>query len=122
MTIQKVNIGSVVNDGTGDDLRTAFVKANNNFDELANVIRVVNSNDLLVRYMNNVLTNYDFGSFTGATSTNTGILQLILQSLDLEFGLITSPGKYDLDLGSIISNNEAPFMIDYIKDLDGGTA
>ena len=32
MTIQKVNIGSVVNDGTGDDLRTAFVKANNNFD------------------------------------------------------------------------------------------
>ena len=122
MTIQKVNIGSVVNDGTGDDLRTAFVKANNNFDELANMIRVVNSNDLLVRYMNNVLTNYDFGSFTGATSTNTGILQLILQSLDLEFGSVTSPGKYDLDLGSIISNNEAPFMIDYIKDLDGGTA
>jgi hypothetical protein len=42
--------------------------------------------------------------------------------LDLEFGSVTSPGKYDLDLGSIISNNEAPFMIDYIKDLDGGTA
>jgi hypothetical protein len=51
MTIQKVNIGSVVNDGTGDDLRTAFVKANNNFDELANTKRITDSNDLIVRSM-----------------------------------------------------------------------
>lgn len=34
MAIQTVNIGGVANDGTGDDLREAFVKVNNNFAEL----------------------------------------------------------------------------------------
>lgn len=29
-----INVGNYVNDGTGDDLRTAFVKVNENFDEL----------------------------------------------------------------------------------------
>ena len=34
MAIQTVNIGTIANDGTGDDLREAFVKVNNNFSEL----------------------------------------------------------------------------------------
>ena len=34
MAIQIVNIGNIANDGTGDDLREAFVKVNNNFAEL----------------------------------------------------------------------------------------
>jgi hypothetical protein len=34
MTIQTVNIGNLVNDGLGDDLRTAFQKVNANFSEL----------------------------------------------------------------------------------------
>ena len=34
MAIQIVNIGTIANDGTGDDLREAFVKVNNNFTEL----------------------------------------------------------------------------------------
>tara|TARA_R110000782_G_scaffold7011_5_gene23742 strand:- start:293 stop:991 length:699 start_codon:yes stop_codon:yes gene_type:complete len=35
MAIQTVNIGQIANDGTGDDLREAFVKVNNNFSELS---------------------------------------------------------------------------------------
>ena len=35
MAIQTINIGTVANDGTGDDLRAAFVKVNANFAELA---------------------------------------------------------------------------------------
>ena len=35
MTIQTINIGNVVNDGLGDDLRTAFQKVNANFTELS---------------------------------------------------------------------------------------
>jgi hypothetical protein len=35
MTIQTINIGNVVNDGLGDDLRTAFEKVNANFADLA---------------------------------------------------------------------------------------
>jgi hypothetical protein len=34
MTVQTINIGNQVNDGLGDDLRTAFQKVNANFTEL----------------------------------------------------------------------------------------
>ena len=34
MTVQTINIGNIANDGTGDDLRAAFVKVNSNFTEL----------------------------------------------------------------------------------------
>jgi hypothetical protein len=34
MAIKTINVGNVVNDGSGDDLRTAFVKVNDNFAEL----------------------------------------------------------------------------------------
>ena len=34
MAVQLINIGNVANDGTGDDLREAFIKANANFEEL----------------------------------------------------------------------------------------
>lgn len=35
MAIQYVNVGQTDNDGTGDDLREAFIKVNDNFSELA---------------------------------------------------------------------------------------
>lgn len=34
MSQEVINIGTIANDGTGDDLRTAFDKANQNFTEL----------------------------------------------------------------------------------------
>ena len=34
MPIQTINLGNYANDGTGDDLRTAFEKINANFNEL----------------------------------------------------------------------------------------
>ena len=42
MTITRIDVGNIANDGTGDDLRQAFVKVNNNFDELD--LRVVPQN------------------------------------------------------------------------------
>ena len=47
MTIQTINIGNVVNDGLGDDLRTAFQKVNANFSDLSAqlTITAVNVND-----------------------------------------------------------------------------
>lgn len=44
MTVQTINIGNVVNDGTGDDLRTAFQKVNANFQTLENSITVTAAN------------------------------------------------------------------------------
>lgn len=38
MTQQIINIGSLPNDGTGDPLRTAYTKTNENFTELYNAV------------------------------------------------------------------------------------
>ena len=40
MTIQTINLGNVVNDGLGDDLRTAFQKVNANFSSLATELSI----------------------------------------------------------------------------------
>ena len=44
MAIQTINIGNRVNDGLGDDLRTAFQKVNANFEELNSSLTVTASN------------------------------------------------------------------------------
>jgi hypothetical protein len=44
MTVQTINIGNVVNDGLGDDLRTAFQKVNANFSSLAEELTVTVGN------------------------------------------------------------------------------
>jgi hypothetical protein len=44
MSIQTINIGNLVNDGLGDDLRTAFRKVNENFSELSTALTVTASN------------------------------------------------------------------------------
>jgi hypothetical protein len=44
MSIQRINIGNLVNDGLGDDLRTAFRKVNENFTELNTALTITASN------------------------------------------------------------------------------
>jgi hypothetical protein len=44
MTIQTINIGNVVNDGLGDDLRTAFAKVNANFSDLSAQLTITATN------------------------------------------------------------------------------
>jgi hypothetical protein len=44
MTVQTINLGNVVNDGLGDDLRTAFQKVNANFAELVYIGNITAAN------------------------------------------------------------------------------
>jgi hypothetical protein len=44
MTIQPIHIGNQVNDGLGDDLRTAFQKVNANFSELSAQLTITATN------------------------------------------------------------------------------
>ena len=75
MTIQTINIGAVANDGTGDPLRTAFTKTNDNFSNLTTDINTVQSNvTTLTTSTNTIKANVDsvqsnVSSLT--TSTNT---------------------------------------------------
>jgi hypothetical protein len=44
MTVQTINIGNQVNDGLGDDLRTAFQKVNANFADLSTQLTITGAN------------------------------------------------------------------------------
>ena len=44
MAIQTINVGNIVNDGLGEDVRTAFQKVNANFAELATTSNTTASN------------------------------------------------------------------------------
>ena len=48
MAKQTVNLGSSANDGTGDPLRTAFDKINDNFDELYLYITAASGNNITI--------------------------------------------------------------------------
>ena len=185
MAIQTINLGNVVNDGLGDDLRTAFQKVNANFSTLETSLTVTASNsegtvgygvfkekvdnnlefktivpgtklsitetpdslvinnnepyaftriegnsgtvsasagnsghisivgtdDLIVSVfgttvtvdtalpVTQILTGYDFGPITGEFNN---AVQLAISTSNIDFGLVTLPGRLDVDLGSII--------------------
>ena len=66
MAIETINVGNIANDGTGDDLREAFVKVNNNFQ------------DVDTRISNTSITVENLGSVGEGiyAGTQDGIIQL----------------------------------------------
>jgi hypothetical protein len=87
MTIQTINIGNVVNDGLGDDLRSAFQKVNANFAELAAGITVTASN---------------LGAGAGVFKEKLGV--------DLQFKTLVAGTKMFIDelTNTIVINNQQP--------------
>ena len=107
MAIQSINIGNIANDGTGDDLREAFIKVNNNFTELNTSVTSVNlqaenlgeGTGLFAQKSDNTLQVKTLQAGAGVTITpggntvsitaDSGLTQLILISDD---GSIILPG------------------------------
>lgn len=182
MTIQIINLGNAVNDGLGDDLRSAFQKVNANFSELSSTLTVTASNaagangqgivatgtgsnltfknllsgnkillegfsdsirinstqpDAFIRIdtnlgtvnaseyenitiqggpninvtasnqvitvetalnLNQILLGYDFGPISDNYSN---VLQFALSGANIDFGTISNPGNFSIDLGEI---------------------
>ncbi len=88
MTVQTINIGNQVNDGLGDDLRTAFQKVNANFSDLSSQLTITASN----------LGTTGSSVFKQKSGTN------------LEFRKLVSGTKMLLDetAETVILNNTAP--------------
>jgi hypothetical protein len=88
MTIQTINIGNQVNDGLGDDLRTAFAKVNANFS-----------------YLNAQLTI----TATNLGATGTGVFKEKIGA-ELQFKKLVSGTKMFLDDtgNTIVVNSTAP--------------
>jgi len=100
MAIQTINIGNRVNDGLGDDLRTAFEKVNANFSELDTELSLTASNVGINGagvFRQKVDGNLEFKSIVGGDNIN----------------LVDNPE-------SIIINNDAPDAFVQI-DTDSGT-
>jgi len=113
MARQAINIGSSANDGTGDPLRTAFDKINDNFVELYG-----SDNDL-----NTLDANLDVNNFAITTGVTNGNIT------------VTPNGTGNINLGSItingsqVSSNDSTqiTLADNIQttgtlDVDGATA
>ena len=88
MAIQTINIGNQVNDGLGDDLRTAFQKVNANFTELSSQLTVTVSD---------------------AGATGTSIFKQKVGA-DLQFKTLLSGTKIAINdnVDTITINNTAP--------------
>ena len=73
MSLQTINVGNFANDGTGDDLRTAFIKINQNFEEVD-----------LIGGQNNTISN--IGNGVGLYKEKIGV-DLRLKTLKAGAGL-----------------------------------
>jgi hypothetical protein len=82
MAKQTINVGTVVNDGTGDDIRSAFVKVNNNFTELYDLGAQNNS-------------GANVGTGVGIYKDKTGDL-LNFKSLTAGNGIYVTPGTNNI--------------------------
>jgi hypothetical protein len=104
MTIQTINIGNVVNDGLGDDLRTAFQKVNANFSDLSAQLTITASN----------VGNAGVGVFKEKVGTDlrfkkliSGTKMLLDESVDTVTVNNTSPDAFiriDTDAGAMLAS------------------
>jgi len=98
MTIQEINLGNYANDGTGDDLRTAFDKVNQNFASLD------------TEY--NVLGGTNLGGGTGVFIDRNGInLEFkTLTSVDNSITLTNTATTVNLHANTRLSNDLTPAL------------
>ena len=76
MARQAINIGSSANDGTGDPLRTAFDKINDNFVELYGADNDINTLDANLNVNNNAITTGVTNGDITITPNGTGSIKL----------------------------------------------
>ena len=100
--IQTINIGNLVNDGLGDDLRTAFQKVNANFadlnDELTLTLSSVGNGEIV--YKEKLNSSLVFKSLRGGTGIQVSTISdtiVVASTRSVPFE------KIDTDSGSILS-------------------
>jgi len=85
MTIQTINLGSYANDGSGDDLRTAFTKVNSNFSFLNATAAIASGTNLGAGagvFADKNGTNLEFKSLT--STGNSVAITSTASTIDLE--------------------------------------
>jgi len=109
-TQQQINYGAAVNDGTGDPLRTAFIKTDDNFDNVwlagpvgSNI--TITNNTMQVNNTNGNLVLSPNG--TGAIQTNSRLLPRLNNTYDLGSTTLRYRTGYFGSGGLIVDGNVA---------------
>lgn len=96
MTQRIINIGTTVNDRSGDPLRTAFDKVNQNFTEIYNVLETGNLTELAQDYAAEMFVNGDHDGVTVVYDDETNKLNIIVDSTPIPSYIssgLTAPGS-----------------------------
>ena len=102
MTIQTINLGNYANDGTGDDLRTAFQKVNANFAEVAGTASIIGGRNL--------------GTITLSSGTGAGTAITVANTANLIAGMLVSvtggTGIFASNTRIVSISNPTTFVVD----------
>ena len=111
MAIQTINIGNVVNDGLGDDLRTAFQKVNANFTELESSLTVTASNvgtTGLGVFKQKTGANLEFKNLISGTKM---LLEDLGDSIKINSTAADAFVRIDTNSGSVLANTFSQITI-----------
>lgn len=99
MSFEFINVGDLPNDGTGDPVRVAFIKINNNFTQTTALTSPAGPNGAIQLNLSETVGNVTTNTFTGSSS-----LQVIGPNLNLGYDIIPI-GTVDIGTaGNAITN------------------
>lgn len=98
MTIETINLGNYANDGTGDDLRTAFEKVNANFTLLSGTVNIVNGATVGV------------GTGIFAQKNNANLEFKSLTSIDNSITITSNATTVNLKATPVIQEDNSPTL------------
>lgn len=100
MPIQTINLGNYANDGTGDDLRTAFQKVNANFQLVGATLGILNGENV----------GGGAGIFKGRDNDNLTLEFKTLTSTDNSIEITTTNNTVNLKGLSLLENDPSPSL------------
>ena len=118
MSLDKINVGNIANDGTGDDLREAFIKVNDNFENLDDRFASVPINvenlggageGIFLDRVNNTLRFKELlaGNNVTLTSNSSSIIINSTGGLD-DFLILTDDGSIVVDGSTFLGISGGP--------------
>ena len=127
MAKQTISIGSSANDGTGDPLRTAFDKINDNFTELYDVTGAGASNNIQMSANSIISSNTDGNIIldpngTGKVVLATGTELRVTDHVDNAIAYVDSDGDLQFSANMTYNGTQAQIESITIKDNEIGTA
>ncbi len=100
MPIQTINLGNYANDGTGDDLRTAFQKVNSNFQLVGSTLGIINGENL----------GGGTGIFKRRDNDNLTLEFKTLTSTDGSVTITSTDNTVNLRNNSVLENDPSPSL------------